>query len=122
LLFHCSVERVERSRATGFIPLSRVRAARGFSLLLTPGVQAAPQPLSAVEATDYIEKNARGTAKGWRWDQSWTGVYSIVINEKRVEDWWDEQAVERLFPNGPARRDICKAGAKKPWWRFWERQ
>jgi hypothetical protein len=87
-----------------------------------PKCPSCAQPLSAVEATDYVEKNAPGTAKGWRWDQSWTGVYSIVINEKRVEDWWDEQAVERLFPNGPARRDTCNAGAKKPWWRFWERR
>ena len=56
------------------------------------------RPLSAVVATSYIEKNAPGTAKGWRWDQSWAGVYSIAINEKIVKDWWDEEVVERLFP------------------------
>jgi len=56
------------------------------------------RPLSAVVATSYIEKNAPGTAKGWRWDQSWAGVYSIAINEKIVKEWWDEEVVERLFP------------------------
>ncbi len=57
------------------------------------------QTLSATKATDYIEKNAPGTAKGWRWDQSWSGVYySIVLNDNIVEDWWDDQALDRLSP------------------------
>jgi hypothetical protein len=54
--------------------------------------------LSATKATSYIESNAPGTAKGWRWDQCWSGVYSIVINENFVEDWWDERAIDRLYP------------------------
>jgi hypothetical protein len=53
-------------------------------------------PLSAVDATEYIEKNAPGTAKGWRWDQLWSGGYSIVLNEHIVEDWWDEEALARF--------------------------
>jgi hypothetical protein len=56
------------------------------------------RPLSAVRATAYIEKNALGTAKGWRWDQSWSGVYSIAINKKVVEDWWDVAAIEGMAP------------------------
>lgn len=56
------------------------------------------KPLSATKATGFIEQNAPGTAKGWQWQQSWSGVYSIALNENIVEDWWDEEAVNRLFP------------------------
>jgi hypothetical protein len=59
------------------------------------------RPLSPVDATSYIEKNAPGTAKGWRWDQSWSGVYSIVLNDQILEDWWDEKAVAN-FQRGAA--------------------
>lgn len=55
--------------------------------------------LSPVTATSYIERNAPGTEKGWRWQQSWSGIYSIVLNEKLVKDWWDHQAVDRYFPS-----------------------
>jgi DNA-directed RNA polymerase subunit RPC12/RpoP len=54
--------------------------------------------LSATTATSYIERNAPGTAKGWRWQQSWSGIYSIVLNDKVVNDWWDEKIIDRLFP------------------------
>jgi hypothetical protein len=57
--------------------------------------------LSPVDATAYIERDAQGTAKGWHWQQSWSGIYSIVINDRVVEDWWDEQALDRLFPREP---------------------
>jgi DNA-directed RNA polymerase subunit RPC12/RpoP len=56
------------------------------------------QSLSATKAADYIERNAPGTAKGWRWDLSWSGVYSIVLNENIVEDWWNDNALDRLSP------------------------
>jgi len=56
------------------------------------------RPLSPVNATVYIERDAPGTAKGWRWQQSWSGIYSIVLNDCVVEDWWDEQVLDRLFP------------------------
>jgi hypothetical protein len=54
--------------------------------------------LSAAKATTYIERDAPGTAKGWRWQQSWAGIYSIILNGNLVENWWDEQALDRLFP------------------------
>ena len=50
--------------------------------------------LSAIAATTYIEKNAAGTAKGWRWQKNWDDLYSIVIENLYVEDWWKEK------PNG----------------------
>src|SRR5206468_3738208 len=52
--------------------------------------------LSAVKARTYIERDAPGTAKGWRWQQSWSGIYSIVLNNNAVMDWWNEQAVARF--------------------------
>jgi hypothetical protein len=46
------------------------------------------QELSAILATTYIEANAPGTKKGWRWDQRWDGIYGIVIEDRAVNDWW----------------------------------
>lgn len=57
--------------------------------------------LSPVTATSYIERDAPGTEKGWHWQQSWSGIYSIVLNESLVEDWWDQPALDRLFPQAP---------------------
>src|SRR5215469_13380532 len=42
--------------------------------------------LSAELATSYIEANAPGSEKGWRWQRSWIGMYCIVIEDKRVMD------------------------------------
>jgi hypothetical protein len=44
------------------------------------------QELSADFATNYIEKNAPGTAKGWHWQRSWSGLYSFLIEGKVVRD------------------------------------
>ncbi len=43
------------------------------------------QPISA-DPAPYIETNAPGTAKGWRWQRNWTGLYCIVIEDRWVED------------------------------------
>lgn len=56
------------------------------------------RPLSPEDATSYIERDAAGTTKGWRWQRSWSGIYSIVINDNVVDDWWDDQALNRLLP------------------------
>src|SRR5205814_8909820 len=40
------------------------------------------ESLDAVRATDYIEPHQPGTAKGWRWQRSWAGLYCLVINER----------------------------------------
>ena len=45
-------------------------------------------PLSAVLATAYIERNAPGTAGGYRWQRSWSGLYFIVINDRAVWEPW----------------------------------
>jgi hypothetical protein len=44
--------------------------------------------LDPVKAADYIEKNAEGTKKGWRWQQDWNGMYCIVIENRLVSDNW----------------------------------
>jgi hypothetical protein len=43
-------------------------------------------PLSAALATLYIEENAPGTLKGWRWQQSWSGLYAFLIKDKVIRD------------------------------------
>ena len=42
--------------------------------------------LSALEAASYIEKNAAGNKKGWRWQKNWSGIYCIVIEEHTVSN------------------------------------
>ena len=44
--------------------------------------------LSPELARLYIESNAPGTAKGWRWQCSWQGLYSIIIDGRCVKDNW----------------------------------
>lgn len=36
-------------------------------------------PISATAASSWIEANAAGTAKGWRWQRTWDGIYCIII-------------------------------------------
>jgi hypothetical protein len=44
------------------------------------------QPLSAELATSYIEGNAPGTKKGWRWQRNWSGLYCVVVEERAIHD------------------------------------
>jgi hypothetical protein len=39
------------------------------------------EPLSAEYAAVSIEKNAPGTAKGWRWQKNWNGPYCMAIED-----------------------------------------
>jgi hypothetical protein len=47
--------------------------------------------LSPETAARWIEANAPGTSKGWRWQRNWSGVYAIVIEGHRVCDNWRPQ-------------------------------
>jgi hypothetical protein len=47
------------------------------------------QPLSAVHAASYIEPQAKGTKRGWRWQREWAGLYCIIINDRVVHDIWN---------------------------------
>lgn len=44
--------------------------------------------LSAQAARSWIEANAPGTAKGWRWQDTWSGLYAIVIERRFMKDNW----------------------------------
>ena len=44
--------------------------------------------LSARRARSWIEAQAPGAAKGWRWQGSWSGLYAIVIEGRVVQDVW----------------------------------
>jgi hypothetical protein len=46
--------------------------------------------LSAIKATGYIEENALGTQKGWRWQQNWEGIYCLIIEDRVVSNNWKE--------------------------------
>jgi len=46
------------------------------------------EPLDPIKATTYIERNAEGTKSGWRWQQSWNGIYSISIEGRVVRNNW----------------------------------
>lgn len=42
--------------------------------------------LGAEFAASYIEEGAPGAKSGWRWQQSWSGLYCIIIEEQCVTD------------------------------------
>lgn len=44
--------------------------------------------LSAKDSAEYIERNAAGTSRGWRWQRSWSGLYAIVIDSRLVQNPW----------------------------------
>jgi hypothetical protein len=48
--------------------------------------------LSAEQAAEYLERNAPGTAKGWRWQRTWGGLYAIIIEDRVVNDPWIKDA------------------------------
>jgi hypothetical protein len=44
--------------------------------------------LSATQATSFIEAQAEGAKKGWRWQQNWTGLYCLIVENKFISDNW----------------------------------
>jgi hypothetical protein len=40
--------------------------------------------LSATKAAAWIEANAPGTKKSWKWQNDWVSLYAIVIDERFV--------------------------------------
>jgi hypothetical protein len=57
-----------------------------FTAKATPRCPRCNHVLSAEEAADWIEANALGTVKGWRWQRSWNGEYCVVIEGREVSD------------------------------------
>jgi hypothetical protein len=52
----------------------------------SPRCPSCMKPLSAELAGAYIETNAAGTKKGWRWQRNWRETYGIIVEERFVED------------------------------------
>jgi hypothetical protein len=46
------------------------------------------KPLSAEKAAEWIEGNAPGSKKGWRWQRNWIGLYCILIENRVAKDNW----------------------------------
>lgn len=44
------------------------------------------QTLSAEKAAEWIEEDAPGAVKGWRWQRNWDGLYAIVIDRRSVRN------------------------------------
>ena len=47
--------------------------------------------LSAELAARWIEANAPGTAKGWKWQRDWVGCYMLSIERHFVRDNWKKK-------------------------------
>jgi hypothetical protein len=60
------------------------------------------QPLSPHKATAWIEANAPGTAKGWRWQHSWTGLYAICVAGRSARDPWKKAPYKSPLPTPPS--------------------
>lgn len=50
--------------------------------------------LSAEIARQYIEDNAPGTKRGFRWQCNWTGMYTMLVNNHFVEGRWTDRSTE----------------------------
>lgn len=85
--------------SAGFVPHSRISpqseawlqpcpCGGSFKADASPRCPHCNYVLSAEAARSWIEHNSPGSAKGWRWQNSWSGVYSLVIEQKLVKDNW----------------------------------
>jgi hypothetical protein len=66
-----------------------------FSANAEPRCPKCQVALSAEDASTFIEKNAPGTKKGWKWQRSWNGIYCIVIAGRLVQNNWLPQPRNR---------------------------
>jgi hypothetical protein len=57
-----------------------------FTTGSSPRCPECKKPLSAVLAAEYIERQAPGAKKGWRWQRNWSGMYCVIVEGKRVLD------------------------------------
>ncbi|MBI2385007.1 MAG: hypothetical protein HYV14_03225 [Elusimicrobia bacterium] len=70
--------------------LAPCRCGGKFRASASPRCPDCSKELSPERAAEWIERNAPGTAKGWRWQRSWQGTYALLIDEKLVCDNWQE--------------------------------
>ena len=53
-----------------------------------PGCLGCQGSWSAERVAKTLEADAAGTAKGWRWQRSWTGLYFVILEGRAVHDNW----------------------------------
>ena len=56
-----------------------------------PGCRAALSPKAAAA---WIEKDASGAEKGWRWQRNWAGLYAIIIDDRVAVNPWAKRRLE----------------------------
>jgi Fe-S oxidoreductase len=94
LLLDLSSQRSPDSHRQSFGPITRDVEATlepcacggSFTAGASPRCPGCQVQLSAALLQAQIEVNARGTAKGWRWQNSWRGIHAIIINEHHSAD------------------------------------
>ena len=50
------------------------------------------QKLSAIEANKYIESDNPNKKEAWLWQNNWTGLYAMIIDDNKINDNW------KLYP------------------------
>ena len=73
--------------------IAQCRCGGAFRASAVPRCPHCRQPLSAVFASEYIERQAEGAKGGWRWQQTWTGLYCIIIEDRVARDIWNSHIV-----------------------------
>lgn len=87
-----------------------------FTANASPRCPSCREMLSPVNATAWIEANAPGTAKGWRWQGSWSGIYCIIVEDCIARDPWKpnlsrvpaHETVTLYRPVGPEELQLIK--------------
>ena len=59
-----------------------------FRSAATPRCPSCHAPLDAKAVASFIEANAPGAKKGWKWQRSWNGIYCVVVAKPPVENPW----------------------------------
>jgi hypothetical protein len=72
--------------------LKRCECGGRFKQGSSPRCPLCKQALSPDRATEYLERQAPGAKKGWRWQRSWSGLYCAVINGQQVIDNFVDKA------------------------------
>lgn len=101
--------------------LDRCACGGKFTAGASPRCPFCRSTLSAIEATTWIEANAPGTAKGWRWQKNWSGLYCIVIANHLARDPWKRElslvgvheTVTLYRPVGPEELQLIKRSGCK---------
>jgi hypothetical protein len=96
--------------------LEPCRCGGHFTANASPRCPYCKSPLSAVEAATWIEANAPGASKGWRWQRDWAGLYCIIVQENRSSDPWrmdlarsNTEFVTLFRPVGPDELGLIQA-------------